>query len=154
MSKIPAEFDSMRGEAARMVERLYRRLAEQDLTSQQSEAFYQILLEHKMSGIVQRAELLCHEDVSRLAKSADEAQKETDERLLALLGEARFSQYQEYQTSVRDRGTLEMIRSDFVDQPLTEEQRESLLRAMSPARKEWAGDPGGGLVLASLTRAT
>jgi hypothetical protein len=144
MSKIPPEFDSMRGEAAKMVERLYRPLVEElDLTSQQGEAVYQILLEFKMSGIVQRAELLCHEDVSKLAKSADETQKDTDERLLALLGEAKFSQYQKYQTSVGDRGTLEMIRSDFAAQPLTEEQRMGLLRAMSSARRECGGDPGG-----------
>jgi hypothetical protein len=144
MSKIPAAIESMRSDAAKMVERLYRALAEQlDLTSQQRETFYHLLLEHKMSGLAQRVELLSHGDVSRLARTVAEFQKDTDERLLALLGEAKFSQYQEYQTGTGDRGTLEMIQSDFAEHALTKEQQLGLLRAMSSARKGGGEDAGG-----------
>jgi hypothetical protein len=144
MSNIPPAIDSMRSDAAKMVERLYRPLAEQlDLTPQQSETFYQILLENKMSGMAQSAELLSHGDVSRLARTVAEFQKDTDGRLLALLGEAKFSQYQEYQTGIGDRGTLEMIQSDFAEHPLTKEQQRGLLRAMSSARKR-GGEPAAG----------
>jgi hypothetical protein len=136
MPKTPAMIDSMRSDAAKMVERLYRPLAEQlDLTPQQREAFYEALLENKMSGIAQRAALLSHCDTSRLAETAAQLQKETDGRLLALLGEAKFGQYQQYQIDVGDRGVLVMIQSDFSEHPLTQEQYLGLLRAMSSARK-------------------
>jgi hypothetical protein len=143
MSKIHPAIDSMRPDAARMVERLYRPLAEQlVLTPQQRETFYQILLEHKLSGLAQRAELLSHSDLSRLARTVAEFQKETDGRLLALLGQVKFSRYQEYQTGIADRGTLETIQSDFGQQPLSKEQKLGLLRAMSAARKAGGEDAG------------
>ena len=132
MSKIPAEIDSMRPDAAKMVERLFRPLAEQlDLAPQQRDTFYQLLVENKMNGLAQKAALLSHGDVSRLARMASEFQKDTDEQLLTLLGQAKFSRYQEYQIGIGDRGKLEMIQSGFAEHPLTNEQQLRLLQAMS-----------------------
>jgi len=144
MSKNSTLIDLVRPDAAKRVERLYRPLAEQlDLTPQQGEMFYQILLENKMNGLAQTAELFSHGDVPRLAKIVAEFQKDMNGRLRVLLGDAKFSRYQEYQISIGDRGTLEMIQSDFAEHPLTKEQQLGLLRAMSSARKGRGEDVGG-----------
>jgi hypothetical protein len=136
MSKIPETIETMRPEAARVVERRYSPLVKQlGLAPEQSEKFYQILLDNKMHGLAQRTELLCHGDIGRMTRVVRDFQKETDARLRALLGDANFSQYQVYQAGVGDHSTLELMKNDFAANPLSEEQQEFLLKAMESGRK-------------------
>ena len=88
------------------------------------------------------AELLRHEDLSRMAKTVAEFQRETDASLRDLLGAADFASYEEYQGGVGDRGILERTKDDFAESPLTEEQQQRLLKAMQSGRKAF-GDLGG-----------
>jgi hypothetical protein len=136
MSKILAAIETMRPEAAAMLERLYAPLVRQlNLTPEQSEQLYQVLLDNKMSGLAQRADLLCHGDPGRMSKNVADCQTETDARLQTLLGDANFAQYQEYQAGVGDRGMLELMKNNFTESPLTEEQQNRLLKAMNARRK-------------------
>lgn len=144
MSQIPATIEGMRPEAAKVLERRYSPLVKQlNLAPEQSEKFYQILLANKMHGLAQRTELLCHGDIGRMSKTVADFQKETDASLQALLGDANFSQYQEYQTGVGDRSTLELTKNDFAEHPLTEEQEQCLLLVMASGRKALGGAAGG-----------
>jgi hypothetical protein len=122
MSKIHAAIEAMRPDAARALERHYSPLVKQlNLPPEQSGKFYQILLANKMHGLAQRTELLCHGDIGRMSKNVADFQKETDASLRALLGDANFSKYQEYQAGVGDRSTLDLMKNDFAENPLTEE---------------------------------
>jgi hypothetical protein len=129
---------------AALLERLYAPLVKKlNLTSEQSRGFYQVILVNKMKGMAQMADLLRHEDPSRMAKAVAESQQEADARLEALLGAAHFATYQEYETGIGDRGLLEQSKSDFAEHPLTEEQQQRLLAAMAAGRKAIANKAGG-----------
>ena len=144
MSKIPEAIEAMRPEAAKVLEQRYSPLVKQlGLAPEQSERFYQILLANKMHGLAQRTDLLCHGDIGRMSKIVADFQKETDASLQALLGDANFSQHQEYQAGVGDRSTLELMKNDFAEHPLTEEQEQCLLQVMESGRKTLGGATGG-----------
>jgi hypothetical protein len=131
-------------EAAKRVERLYSPLAAQlHFTPEQCQEFYRVLLDNKMSGLAQRSELLSHGDIARMCGDVADSQKEMNASLQTLLGEANFAQFQEYQAGVGDRGALEMMKIDFEPDPLTEEQRQRLLKAMEAGRKTVGGTATG-----------
>ena len=131
-----------------ILERLYAPLVKTlNLTPEQSGSFFQLILDCKMKGQSQMSDLLRHEDLSKMARTAADSRNEMEAELQTLLGAAGFAQYQEYQSGVGDRGILERMKNDFVEHPLTEEQQQSLLRAMETGRKAIAaptgvGDPG------------
>jgi hypothetical protein len=130
-----------------MLEQLYAPLIKKlNLTSEQSRRFYQVIFDNKMRGHAQMADLFRHENLSRMAKTVADLQKETDASLQALLGAANFAQYEEYQTSVGDRGMLERTKDDFAESPLTEEQRQHLLKAMESGRKAIGNSTSGSMV--------
>jgi hypothetical protein len=134
--------ESMRSDATKMLERLYGPLVKQlDLPAEKGEKFYQLLLENKMDGFAQRADLLRHESISKLSEQAANSKKEMEAGLQALLGEANFAQYQKYQAGIADRGRLEMVKCFFAESPLTDDQQQLLLRAMETARNA-LGDGG------------
>jgi hypothetical protein len=142
MSKISATTEEQR--AAAILERLYAPLVKKlNLTPEQSEKFYQVILENKMKGQAQMAELLRHGDLSRMVKTVADFRKEADASLLALLGTSDFAQYQEYQAGIGDRGMLEQTQKDFAEHPLTEEQQQHLLAAMEAGRKAVPSNAGG-----------
>jgi hypothetical protein len=141
LSKTPTKTEEQL--AAALLERLYAPLVKKlKLTVEQNKGFYQVILENKMKGMVQMADLLRHEDPSLMVKAVAESQKETDARLQALLGAAHFAQYQEYQTNIGDRGLLEQTKDDFAEHPLTEEQQQHLLAAMAAGRKAVGNNAG------------
>lgn len=118
------------------LERLYGPLVEQlNLTAEQSRRFYEVILDDKMKREAQMTNLLRDEDFSRMARNSADIQKETDASLQALLGAANFAHYQEFQPSVGDRALLEMMKGDFAENPLTEEQQQHLLKSLESGRK-------------------
>jgi hypothetical protein len=147
MATIPATTEVIQMALEQLYAPLIKRL---NLTSEQSRRFYEAIVDKKMRGQAQVADLLRHEDFSRMAKAIGDIQKETDASLQALLGAADFAQYDEYQTSVGDRGTLELMKRDFVESPLTEEQQEHLLKSMESGRKAFGQSTGGTVVEFSI----
>jgi hypothetical protein len=134
MTAVPSTGEVTRAMA--MLERLYAPLVKKlNLTSEQSRRFYEVILDDKMKRQAQVADLLRHEDFSRMAKAIEDVQKETDTILQAVLEAADFVKYREYQSGVGDRGLLELMKSDFAESPLTEEQQQHLLKAMESGRK-------------------
>ncbi|HXR06309.1 MAG TPA: hypothetical protein VN765_03205 [Candidatus Acidoferrum sp.] len=144
MSKFHPAIESMRPAAAKMVEQLYSPLVAQlHLTPEQSKEFYRALLDNKMNGIAQRSELLSRGDIGSMCRTVADFQKEMNASLQTLLGEANFAQFQEYQAGVGDRGALEMMKTDFTQNPLTGEQQQRLLKAMAAGRKTVWGSATG-----------
>lgn len=118
------------------LDRLYGPLVKQlNLTEEQSQRFYEVILDDKMKRQAQMTNLLRDEDFSRMARTTADIQKETDGKLHTLLGAADFAHYKEYQTGDGDRGFLEMMKGDFAESPLTEEQQQHLLKAMESGLK-------------------
>jgi hypothetical protein len=134
-----------------LLERIYAPLIKKlNLTSEQNRTFYEVIIDNKMRGQAQVADLLRHEDFSRMAKAIADIQKETDASLQALLGAANFAQYEEYKKGVGDRGKFELMKSDFAESPLTEEQQQQLLNAMESGRKAFGTSTTGGTVEFSI----
>jgi hypothetical protein len=106
-----------------------------NLTPEQSRRLYEVILDDKMKRQAQVTDLLRHEDFSRMARTIADIQTETDASLEDLIGAADFVQYREYQSGVGDRGQLELMKGDFAESLLTEEQQQHLLKAMESARK-------------------
>jgi hypothetical protein len=141
-SKIPTTTEEQ--QALAILGRLYAPLLQKlNLTSEQHEGFYQVILEKNSKGQAQMTDLLRHEDLSRMAKMVADFRKEADASLQSLLGAANFAQYQEYQTSVGDRSILERTKADFAECPLTQEQQDSLLVAMQTGRIADGGSDAG-----------
>ena len=127
-----------------MLERLYAPLVEKlNLAPEQSREFYQVILDNKMKGQAQMADVLRHEDLNRMTRTLADLQKEMDARLQALLGAANFARYQEYQAGAADRGLLELAKDRFAEHPLTGEQQQLLLTAMAAVCKAAATTAGG-----------
>ena len=140
-SKIPTATEEE--QATAILERLYALLVKKlNLTLEQSKGFYQVILENKMKGQAQMADLLRHEDLGRMAEAIADFQKEMDASLQALLGVANFARYQEYQTGIGDRSLMERTKNDFAEHPLTEEQQQRLLVAMEAGRKATGNTAG------------
>jgi GTP cyclohydrolase I len=145
LSKIPEKAEER--QAAAVLEQLYAPLVKKlNLTAEQSQNFYQMILDTKMRGQAQVTELLRHEDPSRMARTLADFQKEMDARMQALLGTANFAEYKEYQTSVGDRGLLLLTKNDFASCPLSEEQEQHLLGAMESGRKTIGNSASGSVV--------
>lgn len=142
MPKYQEAIESMRPDAAKMLEQLYGPFVKQlNLPPEQSEKFYEILLENKMNGLAQRADLQRHENITRLSEQVAHAQKEMVAGLRVLLGEANFARFVKYQAGIGDRSRLEMMKHFFTRSPLTDDQQQLLLEAMEAGRK--ALDDGG-----------
>ncbi len=135
--KNPEMMAAMRDQTAKMIRRLYAPLTGQlNLTPEQTDKFYQVLTDNKMSVSFQKSDVVAAGgDTAALEKIAADVQKETDASLQSLLGETGFAQYQVYQSSVPDRGLLEQMKDDFADNPLTDDQNQRLLQAMQAARQ-------------------
>jgi hypothetical protein len=121
---------------AALLERLYAPLIKQlNLTPEQSRRLCAVILDCKMNGQAQMTELLRHENLSKMTGALADIQKETDASLQALLGPSGFAQYQVYQRRIMaDHYALEMMKSEFAQNPLTEKQQEQLLNAMESER--------------------
>ena len=133
--------------AMALLERLYAPLVKKlNLAPEQSRRFYEAILDDKMKRQAQVTDLLRHEDFSRMARAIADIQKETDSSLQALLEAADFVQYREYQAGVGDRGQLELMKGDFAECPLTEEQQQHLLKAMESGRKAAGNFTSDGVV--------
>jgi RNA polymerase sigma factor (sigma-70 family) len=137
----PAMKQILREMAAKEFRKLYGPLlAQLNLTPDQSNKFYDILIDNKMNSVVAKTDRMASGDLSGLNTLTAQTQKEADAGIQALLGDAAFAQYQDYQSGLADRVMLDRITPDFAESPLTDDQQQELLETMQEARKSVAGD--------------
>jgi RNA polymerase sigma factor (sigma-70 family) len=140
MMKNPEMIKALREQQSMMVKLQYGPLARQlNLSPEQTDSLYQILVDKSLRVMESGSSTLSGGNPGDAAQTAADQGKETESALQALLGDAGYKAYQDYQTTVADRTLLNSIKSNFVDNPLSDEQQQQLLQVMTSARQSIAG---------------
>lgn len=141
MMKDPDMLKAMRAQQVMMVKLQYGALVKQlNLTPDQADKFYQTLVDGQMRSVESGSSMLSGANPAEAVKSAADQQKETDSNLQALLGDAGFAAYKDYQQTVMDRTQLLTLKNYFGDNlALSGDQEQQLLQAMIAARQNVTG---------------
>jgi RNA polymerase sigma factor (sigma-70 family) len=140
MMKNPEMIKALRQQQEMMVKLQYGPLARQlNLSPEQTDSLYKILVDKSLRGMQSDSSTLSGGNTGDAAQTAADQAKETESALQALLGDAGFKTYQDYQTTVADRTLLNSFKSNFVDNPLSDEQQQQLLQVMTSSRQSVAG---------------
>lgn len=144
MLKDPAMMKFMRDQLAAALKKQYDPLLKQlNLTPEQSDSFYQILLDSRMANMG-RGEAMFSGSKEDAAKALADSKQELETSLQNLLGSDGYAQYEQYQTVYAARTQMDQMKSDFADSPLTDDQQQQLLQAIETAQKT-AVTPNAGL---------
>jgi hypothetical protein len=137
MMKDPDMREMMRGQQKAAINMMYSGLfKELNLSAEDKEKLTAILTESQIKQM-ENAQALLGQDTSSSsedsAKSFEEAKKQTEDEIRALLGEERFAHYQDYQKNLSERMQLNQLKNQLEAQnlPLQEQQTAQLLQAMS-----------------------
>jgi hypothetical protein len=135
MMKDPAMKEMMHAQQRTMVNMMYRDLFQEwGLTAEQQEQFTGLLLDDQMRAV----DLFTGEDrpASGTSEQLTEIKKENEERIKALLGDEKFSQYQEYSRGMGDRMQLRQFKEQLAggDAALQDEQVKQLFQVMKEER--------------------
>jgi hypothetical protein len=126
---------------AQLVKKQYAALAKQlNLTQEQSDAFYGLLLNCKRNQAALGFQLLSGTNNSNAGPPATATQETLDDQLRSLLGENGYAQYKVYKAGMSDRSALERMQKDFVDSPLSDAQQQRLLQLIK-TQQEATPDP-------------
>jgi hypothetical protein len=138
--KDPTMMNFLRDQQATFLKKQYDPLVKQlNLTPEQSDAFYQLLLDNQMTNMQRGASLLSGGSKADAAQAIRDSQQAMGTSLQALLGDAGYAQYQEYQSMAASRMELDQMKSDFADNPLTDDQQQQLVQSMKTAQSAMAG---------------
>ena len=141
MSKMmsdPAMKEMMRSQQKTMLNTMYGALfKEMNLTAEEKQKFSELLLDQQMKTMEAGMGVFEEGGLTNVTQSVQAQQKETEEQLKALLGEERFTQYQEYQKTVGDRVQLDQLRQQMetAGTPVQEEQLNQLLALTKEERE-------------------
>lgn len=138
--------DQQRG----MLESLYGPFVKQaNLTTEEAQAFKDILLGNMGRAQENAAELLgASTNRSEAIRRMAEERSQTEEQLRTLLGDDRYAQYKDYETTAGDRAQLTMFRQqNFGEHAISDAQNEQLLAIMREEKQNLApvGASGGGM---------
>ncbi len=134
---------------AQLLKKRYAALVKQlNLTQEQADAFYDLLLSHERNQAALGFQLLNGTNNSSAGIAATTAQKPLDDQLRSLLGENGFEQYKVYKAGMSGRSKLERMQKDFADSPLSDAQQQRLLQLIKtqeeaipvPDSKEFKGN--------------
>jgi RNA polymerase sigma factor (sigma-70 family) len=107
-----------------------------NLTPEQTDAFYQLLLDNwKSTQEAGTAQL----SGATPAQTPTESKQILDSGMQALLGPDGYAQYQDYASEVGVRAEVDQMKSDFADNPLTSDQEEQLVQTMKAAQSSVLG---------------
>jgi RNA polymerase sigma factor (sigma-70 family) len=140
MMKNPEMIKALREQQSMTIKLQYGPLARQlNLSPEQTDSLYQILTDKTVRVLESSSATLSGGNPNDAAQTATDLAKETESALQALLGDAGYKAYQDYQSTVADRTLLNSIKSNFVDNPLSDEQQQQLLQVMTSSRQSVAG---------------
>ena len=138
MMSDPAMKEMMRSQQKSMIETMYGRLfKEMNLTPEERQKFSELLLDQQTKAMEAGMGLFEEGGLTNVTQSVQAQQKESEEQLKALLGEERFTQYQEYQKTVGDRMQLDQLRRQMetAGTPVQDEQLQQLLALTKEERE-------------------
>jgi hypothetical protein len=130
-----------------MADLLYSPLIRQmGLTPDEAAKFKELVTEPMMNAAEQTASLFDGSSSNRTAtlNSISEQQKNLDEQLKSLLGDARYAQYKDYQQSSGERMQLNLFKQQNAgsDNPVTDAQTEQLLSFIKEEKANVASTTG------------
>jgi hypothetical protein len=129
MLQDPQVTTAMQDMHAQYVKEQYAALVKQlNLTPEQSDAFYGLLINHEKNQDALGLQLLRGTNIPDATYAAGAAQKTLDDQLRSLLGESGYAQYKDYKAGMSDRNKLKRMQKDFADSPLSEVQQQRLLQ--------------------------
>jgi hypothetical protein len=102
-----------------------------NLSAQQADAFYSLLINHEKAQEALGYQLLSGTNNSGAGYEPGAAQKTLDDQIRSLLGESGYSQYTNYEAGMSDRNALERFRRVFADAPLSDVQQQRLLQLIN-----------------------
>lgn len=137
MMKDPDMVKAMRAQEAMMVKLQYGALVKQlNLAPDQADKFYQVLTDGVMRSAESGSSMLSGGVSAEAATSVADQQKQTESDLQALLGDAGFAAYKDYQKTVTDRTELMTLKTYFGDNlALSDDQEQKLLQSMIAVRQ-------------------
>lgn len=115
---------------------------ELNLTPEQRDAFYGLLVSEETNTVSSGLKLLedlAGTNTAGVANSAavlKSAAQDYESQLQTLLGASGYAQYQDFKASLPDRQMVAQMQQGLTDDPMTEAQQEQLLRLMITARKD------------------
>ena len=138
MMSDPAMKEMMRSQQKTMIDTMYGTLfKEMNLTPEERQKFSELLLDQQAKTMEAGMGIFEEGGLTNVTQSVQARQKESEEQLKALLGEERFTQYQEYQKTVGDRMQLDQLRRqmDTAGAPVQDEQLQQLLALTKEERE-------------------
>jgi RNA polymerase sigma factor (sigma-70 family) len=131
MFKDPEMLKALRPTQLMTMKMMYGALVKQlNLSQEQADQFYNILVDNGVKSMqAMQSGTISPEDMQASTQSM-----QAD--LQSLLGDAGYSQYQDYtKNDMRDQSLFAVIKNDFADNPLSDTQQQQLLQAMKTARQ-------------------
>lgn len=141
MMKDPAMKDFMRVQQKTMIQKMYGSLVKDlNLAPEQKDKFMDLLLDQHMAAVDQAGSLLNpgSSDHAGAAQALKDKEAELNTQLKALLGEDKFTQYEDYKKTIGERLVLDQLKQQLEDgqTPLKDAQAKSLLQVMKEEREK------------------
>ncbi len=139
MVKDPAMKEFLRTQQKTILQKMYGPLFKDlNLPAEQKNQLMAALLDHQMATIEQAGGLFKPEggDTAAAAQSLQDKEKQFNEQVKAMLGDDKFTQFEEYKKTMGERLVLDQFKQQLADgqSPLQDEQTKSLLQIMKEER--------------------
>ena len=138
MMSDPAMKEMMRSQQKTMINTMYGSLfKELNLSPEEKQKFSELLLDQQMKTMEAGMGIFEEGGLTNVTQGVQAQQKESEEQLKALLGEERFTQYQEYQKTLGDRVQIDQLRQQMetAGTPVQEAQLRQLLALTKEERE-------------------
>ena len=135
----------MRAQQKLMLDQMYGPLFEQlKLTPEENDKLAALMLDNQMNAAEKGTALFDPgADKAALQKNLAADKKQFEDEVKHLLGDERFGQYEEFNQTLPDRMVLTQLKSQFGDNPLSEDQNAQLLATMKEERAHAATEGRG-----------
>src|ERR1043166_909771 len=137
MMKDPAMREMMREQQKAVINMMYSGLFKYlKLTPEEKDQFKALLTDAQLKNVEAAQALFGGENNDAAAtdarKQIEDAKKQTDADIKALLGDDRFAQYQDYQKTMSERMQVDQLKNQLATEnlPLNDQQTAQLLQAM------------------------
>jgi hypothetical protein len=130
-----------------MADQLYNPLVKQlGLTADEAAKFKDLIVSNQMNGAEQATSLMGSDPTNRAEAMASitQAQKDSDEAMKEFLGDARYGQYKDYQSTAGERTALDMFQQQNAGtaNALSDQQTDQLMTFMKDERQNVATATG------------
>jgi hypothetical protein len=139
MMKDPTMKEMIRSQQKIMAQKMYGPLVKDlNLTPEQKDRFLELVLDHQMAAVDQAGALFGGGDAGKTeaAQNFKDKQTELDANIKALVGDEKFTHYEEYKKTMADRMVLDQFQQqlDGSGAALQDPQLKSLLQVMKEER--------------------